>query len=117
MQISFRDGKMVFLAAREEMFSHYTLELVAANGRLRYEQGGQRVDWQAAGAGAFKGYRVLESEVETLPNGMSQYQWHVAEQIAAVLAGPGEHRLCTGAQALITLESLHAIMALRGQAT
>jgi predicted dehydrogenase len=116
VQVSFRDGQVVFLAAREESFSHYTLELVAANGRLRYEQGGQRVEWQAAGAGTIKGYRVLGSEVETLHTGMSRYQWHVAEQIAAVLAGPGEHPLCSGAQALGTLESLHAIMALRDPA-
>jgi predicted dehydrogenase len=114
VQVSFRDGQVVFLAAREESFSHYTVELVATNGRLRYEQGGQRVEWQAAGAGAIKGYRVLGSDVETLATGMSRYQWHVAEQIAAVLAGPGEHPLCSGAQALTTLESLHAILDLRG---
>jgi hypothetical protein len=113
VQVSFHRGSVVFLAAREEAFSHYTLELVAANGRLRYEQGGQRVEWQATGTGALKGYQVLDSNAETLLTGINRYQWHVAEHIAAVLAGTGDHALCTGTQALSTLESQHTIMALR----
>ena len=113
VQVTFRDGNVVFVAAREESFSHYTIELVAANGRLRYEQGGQRVEWQAVEAGAIKGYRVLSSNVETLPTGMNRYQFHVAEQIELVLAGHEEHHLCSGAQALATLESMHDILTLR----
>lgn len=113
VQVTFRDGKVFFVAAQEESFSHYTIELLSANGRLRYEQGGQRVEWQAVEAGALKGYRVLSGNIETLPTGMSRYQWHVADQIALALAGHEAHHLCSGAQALASLESMHNIVTLR----
>lgn len=116
VQVTFRDGRVLFVAAQEESFSYYSIELLAENGRLRYEQGGQRVEWQAAGTGALKGYRVLSNEIDTLPNGMNRYQWHVAEQIAAVLAGHDDHQLCSGMQALSTLESMHDIVTLRNRA-
>jgi predicted dehydrogenase len=116
VQVTFRDGRVLFVAAQEESFSHYSIELLAKNGRLRYEQGGQRVEWQAAGVGALKGYRVLSNEIDTLPSGMNRYQWHVAEQIAAVLAGHDDHQLCSGMQALSTLESMHDIVTLRNRA-
>ncbi|WP_317204576.1 Gfo/Idh/MocA family oxidoreductase [Janthinobacterium sp.] len=107
-RVVFGAGGVLFLAAREEAFSHYTIELLAANGRLRYEQGGRRVEWQAAVAGALPGYTVLSPEAELLPDGMARYQWHVAEQMAAALGGAAA-QLCSGAEALATLESMHTI--------
>lgn len=109
VHIAFRKGSVVFAAAREEAFSHYTIELLASNGRLRYEQGGQQVQWQAAIPGELRGYTVLSSEVETLPNGMHRYQWHVAEQLAAALDGR-LHHLCSGAEALATVENMQSII-------
>lgn len=109
VRVAFRAGEVCFLAAREEAFSHYTIELLAANGRLRYEQGGARVEWQAAVAGALPGYTVLAAEAELLATGMRRYQWHVAAQLAAALEG-GAHHLCSGAEALATLGSMQAII-------
>lgn len=108
-----RGTKAYFLAAREENYSHYTMEFVAANGRLRYERGGEEVLWQKTTADpAVEGYTVLDIAAETIPTGLAQAQWHVADQLAEELNGrPG--RICTGSEALRTLKTLVAIKAKR----
>jgi predicted dehydrogenase len=113
IQVKFERGTLTFLAAREEAFSHYTMEIVAANGRLRYEHGGRLIGWQPAmPSPTFKGYAGLSADSERIDSGMNRYQWHVAEQLTAALEQRPFH-LCTGAQALTTLETLHAIIATR----
>ena len=42
-------------------------------------------------------------------NGMSRYQWHVADQLANALADR-PHTLSTGRQSLATLEAMHKII-------
>ena len=111
VRVTFARGTVMFLAAREEMFSHYTVELVAPNGRLRYEQGGDRLTWQAAGPDPFfRGSTVLSDEPESVSTGMDRYQWHVVDQLARVFDGKPAH-LCSGTEAYITLESMHGILA------
>ena len=109
VQVIFERGTVNFLAAREECFSHHEIELVAQNGRLRYEQGGGRIVWQAAVADpTVDGYTVLSSAGETIQSEGFRSQWHVTNQLAACLEG--QHAdVCSGAAALQTLESLVAI--------
>lgn len=110
-QVTFDHGTVNFLAAREECFSHHEIELVAQNGRLRYEQGGRKIVWQAAvNDPAVEGYTVLSSVCETITSESNRSQWHVANQLAACLAGRNAD-VCSGAAALRTLESLTAIKA------
>ena len=107
--ISFANGKSYFIAAREEDFSHYTVELIAHNGRLRCEQGDARISWQATAADiACEGYTVLDAEEEIIPTGFDRIQWHVADQLAESLHGRDAH-ICTGLEALQTLETLAAV--------
>jgi predicted dehydrogenase len=111
VQVAFRDGTVTFLAAREEQFSHYTIELVAANGRLRYEQGGRSVLWQPAGPDPrLPAYTVLAPEPEQLATGLDRYQWQVAENLARALRGDAGAALCSGAEALATLEAIDSII-------
>ncbi|MBK7563237.1 MAG: Gfo/Idh/MocA family oxidoreductase [Propionivibrio sp.] len=100
LDITFERGRAVFLAAREEDFSHYTVELVAANGRLRCERGGARIEWQPiAKDERLDGYTRLSDLPEVIPSDMGRYQWHVADQLAAALQGRVA-QLCTGTEAL-----------------
>jgi predicted dehydrogenase len=100
-QITFEGGSAIFCAAQEENFSHYTVEVVAANGRLRYEQGGA-ITWQAAVPHAtLAGYRQLQSQPDLIKNDMNRYQYQVAEQLDRALNG-ATHTLCTGACAAET---------------
>ena len=110
LDITFERGRAVFLAAREENFSYYTVELVAANGRLRYERGGARIEWEPiAKDSRLKGYTRLSELPEVIPSGMSRYQWHVADQLSAVLQGRSA-QLCTGTEALTTLNSITSLI-------
>jgi predicted dehydrogenase len=106
----FRDGTVVFLSARDEAYSHYCLELVTDTGRLRYERAGHRITWEPAMADeVFAGYRSLASTAELVPNDMLRFQWNVANQLSAALAGEAAY-LSLGADALGTLESLTRIL-------
>lgn len=110
VQVVFERGKVVFFAAWEESFSHYTIELVSPSGRLRYEQGGELIAWQAPCADSqFSGYKILEPVPQLIGNDMHRYQWNVADQLANAMSGK-PHELCTGRQALATLEAMHQIV-------
>lgn len=99
VQVTFEQGSAILCAAREENYSHYTVEVVAANGRLRYEQGGA-VCWQCAEPHpTLAGYRRLQPEAEVIGTDTNRYQHHVVEQLYLALSG-GSHTLCTGDCAL-----------------
>lgn len=110
VQVTFERGTIVFQAAWEEAFSHYTIELLSPSGRLRYEQGGKLIQWQPARPDPyFQGYTTLSSTSETIACDMYRYQWHVAEQLARALDGQ-DASLCSGTDALDTLVSMKKIL-------
>ena len=113
VQVEFERGKIVFIAAWEDAFSHYTIELLSPSGRLRYEQGGALIAWQSTHADPnIAGYQVLQNVPKMIVNGMKRYQWNVADQLANALENK-PHTLSTGRQSLATLEALHQIINLR----
>lgn len=92
-------GTAMFCAAREECYSHYTVEIVAANGRLRYERGGE-IFWQDVEADEnVAGYRRLSRSAQHIPSDMDRYQLHVMDELARALRGDS-HSLCTGEEAI-----------------
>ena len=108
--VEFEHGKVVFQAAWEESYSHYTLELVSPAGRLRYEQGGEYITWQSTCPDPnYLGYTILNPHIEIIANGMNHYQRHVTDQLDAALSGK-PHNLCSGWQALSTLEAMQKII-------
>lgn len=111
VQVTFDYGIVTFLAAKEEHFSHYTVELLAQNGRLRMEQGGEIIIWQPAVKDPIaEGYTILSPMEERIQTDLARYQWNVVEQLAASLNG-STAQICTGSEALKTLESLEEIRA------
>jgi predicted dehydrogenase len=109
LRIDFVTGSVAVLAAREEDYSLYEIDLVASNGRLRYMHGGGKLVWQAAAPDPLvKGYTVLSDPGEEIFSGGQLAQWYVAEQLAGQLAGTS-YDLCSGADALQTLEWLMKI--------
>lgn len=107
--LRFTDGDVVFLAAQEEHYSHYTLELVARNGRLRYDLGGEQVWWQAAiDSPTAPGYVVLDPKPKPVHSDLSRIQWHVADQLSCALRGESTS-LCNARQALALINTIHSI--------
>jgi len=101
VRFQFEQASALFCAAREDNFSHYTVEIIAANGRLRLEKDGT-IYWQAAVEHpTLPGYRQLQNLPETIPNSMSHYQLNIAGELFKALTGV-ENSLCTGEQALKT---------------
>ena len=110
VEVRFDLGTVVFRAAWEESFSHYCIEFLSHSGRLRYDKGGEAIEWQGVYADpSFDGYRILAEQREIIPNGMDIYQWHVYDQIYKHLASSAT-TLCTGRQALKTLEVIDLII-------
>ena len=110
VQVVFEQGKMTFLAARDENFSHNMIELIAANGRLRYENGGRYIEWRAAETDKnLKCYTFLAATPEVVPSDLNRYQGYVVEQLANAFKGV-KANLCDGSQGLKTLEAMHSIL-------
>jgi len=110
VQVEFELGKIVFMATWEDAYSHNTIELLSPSGRLRYEQGGELIVWQAANSNSkITGYRTIKEIPEIIPCGMHRYQWHVADQLARALEKKS-NTLCTGRQALASLEAIQNII-------
>lgn len=108
--LEYARGSATFLAANEERFSHYTVELVTQSGRLRYERGGELVEWQdIIDDPDCNGYRVLGRRPERLRSEMSKSQLSVTNQLAAALGGM-KASLCTGSQALETLKDVYRVI-------
>lgn len=94
-------GTVMFCAAREECFSHYTVEILAANGRLRYERGGE-ILWQGVEVDErIAGYHRLARATQPIANDMNRYQLHVMTELARALRGES-HGLCSGEEALVS---------------
>lgn len=110
VQVTFEQGSVTFFAAWEEAFSHHTIELLSASGRLRYEQGGEVIKWESLQSDpCFEGYTVLSDVIEQIPSGMKHYQRYVVEQLARVLDGE-DAQLCTGIDALHTLNNMQQVL-------
>jgi predicted dehydrogenase len=109
VMVVFEKGTVYFLAAQEEHFSHYTVELVSPAGRLRYECGGEKIIWQSARKSpSSPGYTLLDPGEERIPTEFARIQWHVVDQMAASLRGQ-QADICSGNEALRTIEYLTAI--------
>jgi len=108
--VEFERGCVIFCAAWEESYSHYTVELISHSGRLRYDRGGEHIQWQATiNDPDFIGYTILKPEPEIIQNGMARYQYHVADHLFLALKGK-EASLCNGAEALDTLKAMFEIL-------
>lgn len=110
VKVSFKHGEIVFLAAWEEKYSHYTIEFISPTGRLFYEDGGAKIIWQQAENNVFlQGYNQLSTIIDEIKSGMNFYQLNVVDELAKVIAGKNA-RLCCADEALSTLKNVKNIL-------
>lgn len=108
--VKFEKGEIVFIAAWEEVFSHYTIELLSSSGRLRYDSGGNFISWQKViNHPTLFQYKVLDNNPEIIVNEMDYYQSFVLDQLSFFLEGKS-HTLCTGDEAMTTLINMDRIL-------
>lgn len=106
LQLSFREAEVMFLALPEENFSFHEIQLVAKNGVLRYQSGGERITWQERQPNpSEQGSFFLSSDEEVITRGVSGDQAVVADEVLRCLEGE-KSDLCTGEEALRTLSAL-----------
>ncbi|TGM60690.1 Gfo/Idh/MocA family protein [Leptospira vanthielii] len=105
----FKRGMIVFLAAREENFSHYTVEIINSQGRLRYDGGGKEIFWQSKVSDpVIPDYTVLDNQAEKISNQMNFAQYNVLEQLRLDMENK-KASICNGADALNLLNILNEL--------
>lgn len=110
VRVAFEKGEITFLTASAENFSHNTIEIIASNGRLRYENAGQKIEWAPAIVDkSLRNYNFLAMSPEIIFSDFGRYQLHVVEQLSNMLDGKTAN-LCNGIEALKTLEQMHRIL-------
>ncbi|MCC6274392.1 MAG: Gfo/Idh/MocA family oxidoreductase [Leptospiraceae bacterium] len=107
----FEKGDIVFLAANEENFSHYTIEIVSSKGRIRYDFGGRKIFWQPKMENPNKsGYTYLRDDVEQVKNDLNFAQLNVYEQIYLDMQNR-KAEFCCGEEALDVVKILDKVRA------
>ena len=109
VEINFELGTVIFLAACEEHFSHYTIELISPMGRLEYAQGGSHIVWHSVIDDPIcEGYRILNRSSENILSDLDRIQLQVLDQLISHFNGQ-ESFICPSREALETLKILDNI--------
>ena len=110
IEIEFKCGNVIFIAAWEEAFSHYTIELISPSGRLRYDENGELIIWQGAESDPnISGYKILNKKAEILENDMAHYQMNIVNEILNAREGRPCH-LTSGQESLEAFKSMTNII-------
>ena len=108
--VQFERGSVIFQSAWEEAFSHYTIELLSPEGRLRYDAGGEEVLWYPViNSAQFSEYRVLSAAPVRLANDFSRYMLYVYKELDRALAGQ-KCNLTTGQEAIETVLDMQRLI-------
>jgi predicted dehydrogenase len=112
LEIEFEKGKIVFISAWEEAFSHYTIELLTPNGRIRYDERGATINLQGViNSPVFKSYKILDPEFKSIKSNMQHSQLNVVNQLSdCVNNSVNVINLCSGEEALNTLTAMQLII-------
>ena len=88
------------------------LDLIGTRGRVRYEQGGARIQvYRAHPDPVFPGYRTFGAVAEPVQADTDRYQWHVLESLHRHLTN-GTALNADGRTGVETLEVVERVLAL-----
>ena len=108
--IKFENCEVTLIPAWEELYSHYTIELICATGRLYWSQ--KNLEWtKVVSRENLKGYSFLAEKSEEIYTGAEKYQMHVAEALYLAMSGQVSS-ISTGEQALETLNTIDSILSM-----
>ena len=107
--VTFGESKVFFLSSREDNFKHFSVEVIASNGRLRLENNGLG-KWEPLEVHPLiLGDMRLGAEAETINCDLSRVQTEVMEQMALAM-NHQQHSLCAGECALRNQEWISQII-------
>jgi predicted dehydrogenase len=108
--VSFDKGDILFSSTWEEEFTYSEIELIAPNGRLRYENFGELIYWQKVIQNpVHNNENILSKEKEIIKSDMDCYQLNIASQLSSALKGL-DHSLCTAEKSLMIQKMLNDII-------
>ena len=110
VSVRFESGTVLFLSTDDRDFANYEVELMAYNGRLRYERAGHRVIWQGVEQNpVFANSRAIVAKPELIDSGMNVFQYNVVSQVEALLSNQPCH-LSVGDEGVRTMKALTRIV-------
>ena len=110
--IRFGEVVVYFLAAREECFSLFDMELVGNRGMIRYTEGGASIEVrQNQPHPDYSGYKILSPEKRIIQSYMKRCQWNVLENLNQFLNGKSPLN-SDGRSAIETMEVVENVFSL-----
>ena len=109
--IKFKNAESILIPAWEESYSHYTIEIISASGRLYWNQ--NTLEWKGLDSSNSMDNHVFLSDIsEAIFTGSNKYQKYVADELySAMMERPNS--IASGDEALETLETLDRILSLK----
>jgi predicted dehydrogenase len=109
-KIDYICGEVYFHSLDYHNFFHNSFELIAKNGRLLYERGGEFVKWYpVSNDGIYNGYEVLSKVPVNLDSDFATMQLEFVNNLWKKING-FEASICTGEDALNTMILLNKIL-------
>ena len=107
--LKFKKITAIFCSASEGDYSHFSVEIIARNGRLSYQPSG-RIFWQKTGFDSgFAHDKRLLPYAEEIPSDMNYYQYRIASEISLAMKNK-LNVLCDGSLALENVKILTNIL-------
>jgi predicted dehydrogenase len=109
--MKFENAESTLIPAWEEFYSHYTIEIISASGRLYWNQ--KTLRWKGLDSSNSVDDHVFLSEIsEDIFTGSNKYQKYVADELYSAMMG-SPNSISSGEEALETLETLDRILSLK----
>ena len=109
-KILYKDVEVYFLSVNHEYYFHNSFELIAQNGRLIYERGGEFVKWfPISNDGIYSGYSILSNIPIDLESDFSTMQFQFVDNLWKNMNGI-ESSICSGDDAIQTMRTLNKIL-------
>ena len=106
-RLEFKNAKIIFLVAEESHYSHFTVELVTPNERLRLEKGGESIYLQSISRS--KDMPELSDSEELIQSDFNHYQINIVNELEKALSDL-PHNLTSGHEALETIKDIFSII-------
>ena len=108
VHLKFENAESTLMPAWEEFFSHYTIEIISASGRLYWSQ--NTLEWNGLDSANTSENHVFLSDIsEAIFTGSKKYQKYVADELYSAMMG-SPNSIASGDEALQTLETLERIL-------